>query len=115
MEISKDHPRYRSLVTREHMAEMVREGIVAPTGLIAHGRGEAFDYLMGERTTTEARGAERAAVALVAGGEEAGHHRQRERRCVWPPKAWRTWPGLTSSKVEVNLFHRSEERVEKVC
>ena len=47
------------------MGEMVREGIVAPTGLIAHGRGEAFDYLMGERTTPAAPRAERAAAALL--------------------------------------------------
>ncbi len=51
MEISKDHPRYRSLVVRERMSDLVREGVVAPTGLIAHGRGEAFDYLLGERTS----------------------------------------------------------------
>ena len=29
---------------------MVEKGLVNPTGLISHGRGEAFDYLMGEKT-----------------------------------------------------------------
>ncbi|KQM12096.1 hypothetical protein AOA80_04315, partial [Methanomassiliicoccales archaeon RumEn M1] len=63
MEISKDHPRYRSLVTRERMSELVGKGIVAPTGLIAHGRGEAFDYLLGERTVPAADEAARVAAA----------------------------------------------------
>ena len=65
VEISKDHPRYRSLVVREHMGRMVERGIVAQTGLIAHGRGEAFDYLIGERTTGPGERAERAAVAVL--------------------------------------------------
>ena len=36
-------------MVREHLADMVEKGLVNPTGLISHGRGEAFDYLMGER------------------------------------------------------------------
>ena len=46
----KNHPRYKSLMVREHLADMVEQGLVTPTGLISHGRGEAFDYLMGEKT-----------------------------------------------------------------
>lgn len=38
---------------------------MADAGLLAHGRGEAFDYLLGERTTPEARRAARAGVALL--------------------------------------------------
>jgi 4-phosphopantoate---beta-alanine ligase len=114
MEISKDHPRYRSLVVRERMSELVRVGVVAPTGLIAHGRGEAFDYLLGERTTEMAQWAERVMAAhlleakhpvITVNGNAAG-------LCA---------EGLLSlaraipAPVEVNLFHRSPERVEKVC
>ena len=62
--IPPDHPRYKSLVTRERLAECAREGIVAMEGLTAHGRGEAFDYLLGERTTTSAHLAERIAAAI---------------------------------------------------
>ena len=39
----KNHPRYKSLMAREHLADMVEQGLVTPTGLISHGRGEAFD------------------------------------------------------------------------
>ena len=50
MDIPKDHPRYKSLMTREYLVQMVNEGLVTPTGLISHGRGEAYDYLMGEKS-----------------------------------------------------------------
>ena len=49
-------------MVREHLAEMVDQGLVTPTGLISHGRGEAFDYLMGERTIPPALEAEKAAA-----------------------------------------------------
>ena len=37
-------------MTRERIEEGVREGVTSLAGLIAHGRGEAFDYLLGEKT-----------------------------------------------------------------
>ena len=49
-EIPKNHPRYQSLFTREKIIEGMHEGIVAEAGLIAAGRGEAFDYILGEET-----------------------------------------------------------------
>ena len=44
------HPRYHSLMIREKLVNGFESGMVAREGLIAHGRGEAFDYLLGERT-----------------------------------------------------------------
>lgn len=114
MEISKDHPRYRSLVIRERMGELMEKGVVARTGLIAHGRGEAFDYLIGERTIPSALKAEGAAAAallqakrpvVTINGNAAG-------------LAAKELVGLAATvgaKVEVNLFHRTEGRVEAVC
>ena len=61
--IPRSHPRYRSLMVRSDLAEKMAEGLVVPEGLMAHGRGEAFDYLLGEKTTPEAAKAERAAAA----------------------------------------------------
>jgi len=63
--IPKDHPRYQSLVTREKLAEYAHSGILSLEGLTAHGRGEAFDYLIGERTTESAKLAERIAAAML--------------------------------------------------
>jgi len=39
--------------------------VVAEAGLIAHGRGECFDYIIGEKTTSMARNAIKAAVATL--------------------------------------------------
>ena len=49
--VPKTHPRYKSLINREKITKALDEGILAKAGLIAHGRGEAFDYLIGEETT----------------------------------------------------------------
>ena len=49
--IPNDHPRAASLRTRELLVKGLQKAIVVPEGLIAHGRGEAFDYLLGEQTT----------------------------------------------------------------
>lgn len=65
MRIPRSHPRYRSLVTREALVAAQREGIVVPEGLIAHGRGEAWDYLLGEETSAPALVAEKAAAAFL--------------------------------------------------
>lgn len=65
MEIPKSHPRYTSLKTREKLVAGFKEGYVAINGLIAHGRGECFDYLLNEKTQNFAISAERAAVALL--------------------------------------------------
>ena len=59
------HPRYASLVARERVAEGVRRGYTSTQGLIAQGRGECFDYLIGEKTTPAALQAIRAAAAML--------------------------------------------------
>src|SRR5438093_11757439 len=65
MRLPRAHPRYTSLVTREKLVRAWKAGIVVPEGLIAHGRGEAFDYLLGEETTAPALVAEKAAAAFL--------------------------------------------------
>ena len=50
LKIPKDHCRADSLRRREKVIEGEEKGVVVKSGLIAHGRGEAFDYLMGETT-----------------------------------------------------------------
>lgn len=49
-DIPKNHPRYSSLVAREKIMQGVLDGITHMTGLVAQGRGEAFDYLLGEKS-----------------------------------------------------------------
>ncbi len=113
MKIPKSHPRYHSLVIREKLAEGFRKGLVHETGLIAHGRGEAFDYLIGERTTEIAQLAEKTTAALLliakhpvisVNGNTASLV---GRECVELAER-------IPAKIEVNLFHRTEERVRRI-
>ena len=53
--IPKSHPRFISLQTREKLVNALDSGLVAMEGLIAQGRGEALDYLVGEKTSKSAR------------------------------------------------------------
>ncbi len=47
--VPPNHPRRESLLIRERLVDgFGGEGYVAAQGLIAHGRGECFDYLIGE-------------------------------------------------------------------
>lgn len=111
--IPDDHPRYRSLVTREHLAECARSGLVSWEGLISHGRGEAFDYLLGEKTSESARRAARVAAALL----RSARHPVISVNGNTAALAAREIAGLQKASgaiVEVNLFHRTPERVAQI-
>ena len=64
-DVPPTHPRYLSLLTRERIVAGVERGVTSLHGLIAHGRGEAFDYLLGERTHPFAHRAIAAAAAAL--------------------------------------------------
>src|SRR3972149_7324780 len=65
--IPKTHPRAASLHIRERLVKGYKSGLVIEEGLMAHGRGEAFDYLIGEKTSKIAlRAIKAAAIALVS-------------------------------------------------
>jgi 4-phosphopantoate---beta-alanine ligase len=115
MRLSPSHPRYASLRVRARLTELSRTGLVAPEGLIAHGRGETFDYLLGEHTTPSARLAEAAAAewlrqarrpVLSVNGNVAALAASEVARLA------RACPGLA---VEVNLFHRTGPRARAVA
>ncbi len=61
----KSHPRAKSLYIREKLVDGFDNGLVAKEGLMAHGRGETFDYLLGEKTSKYAQKAISAAAALL--------------------------------------------------
>jgi len=113
MHIPKTHPRYISLVTREKLVEGYKLEVTALQGLIAHGRGEAFDYILGEKSHEFALKAEKAAVAemllakypvISVNGNIA----------VLVPEEIKELAEILNAKVEVNVFHWSKERVEKI-
>jgi 4-phosphopantoate--beta-alanine ligase len=111
--IPPDHPRYKSLVTRERLAACAREGIVAMEGLTAHGRGEAFDYLLGERTTASAHLAARTAAAMLLTAEHPVISVNGNTAALAAQEI-ADLQKACGALVEVNLFHRTERRVEQI-
>ena len=112
-EIPKDHPRYESLLAREKVAAGVKMGITSIQGLIAQGRGESFDYLIGERSTQSALYAERAAVAAILLAKNPVISVNGNVAALTPDKVV-ALADITGAKIEVNLFHRTEPRVHLI-
>lgn len=82
---------------------------MVPEGLAAHGRGEAFDYILGERTTGQAKRAIEAAAAMFllakyplisVNGNVA----------TLAPEEVVSLARATGARIEVNLFHGSVKR-----
>ncbi len=111
--IPESHPRYASLVAREALVEGVEAGYVARQGLIAHGRGEAFDYLMGEATPPPARDQIRAGAAAFRVAEHPVISVNGNVAALCPGRV-ALLQEATGAKVEVNLFHRTQQRVEQI-
>ncbi len=112
-DIPKNHPRYESLVTREKIVEGVNIGITSKQGLVAQGRGEAFDYLIGEKTTESAAIAERVAVAHILLAENPIISVNGNTAAL-VPDLMVALADVTGAKLEVNLFHRSDARIHKI-
>lgn len=113
-EIPKSHPRYASLLARERVAEGVRKGLTSTQGLIAQGRGEAFDYLLGEKTNHSAAAAERAAAAMLLLAEKPALSINGNVAALVPEEMVKLASEL-QIPLEVNLFHRTEERVKRIA
>ncbi len=112
--IPPDHPRATSLQIREKLIEGFNDGIVAVSGLIAHGRGEAFDYLLGETTS------KRAARAIVAGASmlllaENPVISVNGNVAALASEDLVRLARVIKAKIEVNLFYRSEQRERAIA
>ncbi len=112
--IPESHPRYFSLMTREKLVEGFRKGIVVPEGLIAHGRGEAFDYIFGERTRDFAVRAQRAAVALMLLSRKPVISVNGNAAALVAEEL-AEFSEVLKVPLEVNVFHWSRERVERIA
>lgn len=113
-DIPDSHPRAASLRQRERLVEGLHRGVVTETGLIAHGRGEALDYLLGEKTHPFATKSIEAASAVLRlakhpvitiNGNVAGLIGL-ELAAFAKKHPWLMF--------ELNLFHYSPERAERI-
>ena len=109
VEIPPEHPRAESLKIREKLIENYVKGVVASAGLIAHGRGEAFDYLLGERTTEPALKAIKAAAAALLTAERPVISVNGNTAALAAEDTVKL-AKAADAKIEVNLFYRSIER-----
>ena len=109
MNIPKSHPRYLSLQTREKLVDGFDNNLVAKEGLLAHGRGEAFDYLIGEKTTKSAKNAIKAAAYMLNQAQNSVISVNGNFAALCPKEIIQL-AKTTNSKIEVNLFYSSEKR-----
>jgi len=109
MSVPKSHPRYNSLMTREKIADGVTKGITSVHGLIAHGRGEAFDYLIGEKTTETAKKSIDAAASLLLLAKNPVISVNGNAAAL-APKEIVQLSKIIPAKLEVNIFHIRENQ-----
>ena len=113
MDIPKNHPRYESLTLREKVKECLKQGIISEVGIAAHGRGEAFDYFIGERTTIEAERAIKAAAILLCNAKNPVLSVNGNTACLVPDEIVEL-SKIVPLKIEINLFYRTHEREIKI-
>ena len=111
--IPSDHPRAKSLYIREMLVNGFRRGLVVPEGLIAHGRGEAYDYLIGERTTKTAQRAIEAAAATMLLSSRPVISVNGNTAALCPNTAVEL-AKVACAAIEVNIFYRTEEREKAI-
>ena len=110
MTIHDDHPRRDSLLSRQKIVDAQKKGLLADSALIAHGRGEAFDYLLGECTTPSARRAEEESVNRLAAARRPVISLNGNSTVLAGRDAVKL-AALVGCKIEINIFYRTDSRV----
>lgn len=111
--LPKDHPRYQSLTFRHQIIEGMKQKVVAEAGLIAHGRGECFDYIIGEKTTNNAEKAIEVATALFLISDHPVISVNGNVAALIPEQIVKLSQEL-DLPLEINLFYRKEGRIEAI-
>ncbi len=111
--IPESHPRHVSLMTREKIVKGVKKGLTSTQGLIAQGRGEAFDYLIGEKTTNGVLLAEKTAAAMLLLAQRPVISVNGNVAALVPEEIIQLGETI-NAPLEVNLFHRTQVRVNKI-
>jgi len=113
-EIPASHPRYQSLLLRHRLTDGASTGMVAPAGLIAHGRGESLDYFLGEKSQEFSR---QAALAAAAAFLEAKYPviSVNGNVAALCPEELVALSRESAAPLEVNLFYRTPGREELIA
>lgn len=112
--VPSDHPRATSLRIRDRLVAGIESGLTSQHGLLAHGRGEAFDYLLGEETIPSAREAARAASAHLLLADDPVISVNGNLAALAPEETV-ALADRVDAPLEINLFHRTEARVSAIA
>ena len=108
--IPDSHPRKKSLESRQKIVDGSSMGLLADSAMIAHGRGEAFDYLLGETTTESAREAIRECAARLRNARRPVISVNGNTVVLAGDGAIRL-AAVLGCPLEVNLYYRTPSRV----
>ena len=95
------------------MAAGVERGITSIHGLIAHGRGEAFDYLIGEQTQSFAKEAIHVSAAMLLLAKHAVISVNGNTAALVPHNLVELGR-ILDAPLEVNIFHASASREQAI-
>ncbi|MBI2656327.1 phosphopantothenate/pantothenate synthetase [Candidatus Woesearchaeota archaeon] len=113
MTVPKSHPRYESLRIRDLIVEGVEKGITSLHGLTAHGRGEAFDYLLGEKTHDFAIKSIEAAASMLLTAKHPVISVNGNAAALVSKELGRL-SKIIPAPLEINIFHASKKRELKI-
>jgi len=111
--IPKTHPRYESLKYRHKIIDGMKNLLVAEAGLIAHGRGECFDYILGEKTTFQAKLAMKAAIATLMLAKNPVISVNGNVAALVPDEL-ATLANILKIPLEINLFYQKKGRIKAI-
>lgn len=105
------HPRYQSLLLRHRLEQAEQQGLLAGSAMIAHGRGEAYDYLLGEQTIASARLATLCALDALKRASRPVLSLNGNAVALAGEALLKLAERL-DCPVEINIFYRTPERME---
>ena len=108
--VDPSHPRYQSLMIRKKVADAGVKGMLADSAMIAHGRGEAFDYLLGERTIPSALEATKEAAARLVRARKPVLSLNGNAIAL-AGQEFLTIASQLDCPIEINIFYRTPERM----
>lgn len=105
------HPRYASLLMRHRLEIAAQRGMLAESAMIAHGRGEAFDYLLGEQTIPAALEATKHALKSLCDAKHPVLCLNGNVTALACDEMLKLADRI-GCPLEVNIFYRTPERME---
>jgi 4-phosphopantoate--beta-alanine ligase len=98
-------------MARKKMTDAAAAGMLAESALIAHGRGEAFDYLLGEMTCDAAKDAIRETAARMKTAERCVISVNGNAVALAGPELI-ACAAVLNCPIEVNIYYRTPARMK---